>query len=683
MSAVKKKPVQKRPKGRPIARLLWWPFGMLWGFAWRLGMISALMLGVAVLYFTLGLPAFEKLVDGRTKGSVTLLDHRGDVFAWRGDQYGGLIHAGSVSPHLKDAVIATEDKRFYWHIGVDPRGILSAIRINLRAGRGALSGNGGSTITQQTAKLLCLGMPFDADIWSNEAAYERDCRRTTLWRKIKEAAYAFALELKYSKDEILTIYMNRAFLGAGSRGFEAAAQRYFGISAAQTDIAQAAMLAGLLKAPSLYAPTNNIKRAQDRSQVVVRLMAAQGYISTIEAELALQNPAKLSQTAAQRAGGYFADWVMSDGPDYFTRNTTEDVIIRTTFDKDMQKIAEQAVSSIFEERVTPTSKAQAAVVVMALDGAVLAMVGGRNTRVAGVFNRATQAKRQTGSTFKPFVYAAALEQGYAPDATVLDAPVGYQVPGSGVWSPQNYSREYQGTITLAQALAQSLNIPAVKVSEAVGRDTVQRIASGFGIDSTAAQGPALALGVTESTLLRMSAAYAAIANGGTAVTPYGLINLRLQNSDAPLIGQSGGKGARVVTQDVAEALTYMMYEAIESGTGQRARLNGVQAAGKTGTTQSAKDAWFIGFTRDLVVGVWIGNDDNTPLRGVTGGTLPAEIWHRVAQKAYEGKAGKPLRMQSNLQTDATRRRIGPPNDTPAASSITDFLRNLFGATPQQ
>ncbi len=279
------------------------------------------------------------LLDGRARGSVTLLDRNGQVYAWRGDQYGGIVTSDTVSPAVKNAVVATEDKRFYRHFGLSPRGIASAVRINLSEGRGPLSGHGGSTLTQQVAKLLCLGVSFDPTVWDSEAAYEHDCRRSTLWRKIKEAIYAMALEVQYSKDEILTIYLNRAFLGSGSFGFEAASQRYFGHSAAEATVPEAAMMAGMLTAPSRYAPTNNLKRSQDRAATVLKLMQEQGYITMAQRKAAVAHPATLSQAARARAGGYFADWVMSTGPDFLTRDTTEDVIIRTTLDQNIQKAA--------------------------------------------------------------------------------------------------------------------------------------------------------------------------------------------------------------------------------------------------------------------------------------------------------------------------------------------------------
>jgi len=508
-------PRRKRKPARKKRGLLGWillPFAWLlrlvWRLTWRLGVIVAVMVGLGVFYFASQLPPFEALVDGRVRGSVTLADRDGAVFATRGDRFGGMVTAQSVSPYLRNAVVASEDKRFYSHFGLSPRGIASAVRINLRNGRGPLSGNGGSTITQQTAKLLCLGVPFDATRWDNEAEYEADCRRTTLWRKIKEAVYAMGMEVAYTKDEILSIYLNRAYTGGGSRGFEAAANRYFGKSASEVTPGEAAMMSGLLPAPSRFAPTNNYDRAVGRAEIVIKLMNDQGYISDAQAAEALANPAQLSAAAQEKAGGYFADWVMTQGPEFFTDKTTEDVIINTTLDPRIQKAAEDGLTWVFENKVREGSEAQAAVIVMSADGAVRAMVGGRNVRASGAFNRATQARRQTGSAFKPFVFGTALELGFSPLDLIDDSPLTITIPGSGPWEPKNYDRAFKGPITLTQALAESRNIPAVILSEEIGREAVSTVARGFGIENDLAAGPALALGVSESTLIEMTGAYA-------------------------------------------------------------------------------------------------------------------------------------------------------------------------------
>jgi penicillin-binding protein 1A len=685
----KRKAAARKPIGGPIGlivALVRWVMRVIWGITWRIGFVSAVILALAVTYFALQLPDPETLLDGRARGSVTLMDRSGEVFAWRGDQFGGAITTDTASPHLMHAIIATEDKRFYWHLGVSPRGIASAVRINLREGRGPLSGHGGSTITQQTAKLLCLGLPFEPKDWESEAAYEADCRRTTVWRKAKEALFAMAMEARYGKDAILNIYMNRAFLGAGARGFEAASQRYFGKSAAEVNPAEAAMLAGLLKAPTRYAPTNNLARSQDRAAVIIELMREQGYLSTMEADIARVAPAVLSEAAQAKAGGYFADWVMDSGPEFFTRDTTEDVIIRTTLDRRLQRAAEEAMQVIFETKVREGSKAQAAIVVMSADGAVRAMVGGRKVKVTGAFNRATQALRQTGSAFKPFVYATAMELGYSPYDRAMDAPLTINIPGSGPWSPKNYTKDFKGSVTLVDALKDSLNIPAVRISEAVGRENVRKVAGDFGIASDLAAGPALALGASESTLIEMTGAYAGILNGGSSVTPYGLVELRLLGESEPLMDNEGGIGERVIQPNAAGLLTFMMERVVSEGTGRRAALPDREAAGKTGTTQAARDAWFIGFTADYVAGVWMGYDDNTPLTGVTGGGLPAEIWHEVMVRVHEGLPARPLPMvaptapvQAPAPQNAAPQDFTPiPADNIAETVLQRVLRG-FGA----
>ncbi|MEM9433286.1 MAG: transglycosylase domain-containing protein [Pseudomonadota bacterium] len=680
----------KKPRGI-FARIMA-PFvfivRMLLGLVWRISALALVALACAVGYFYVQLPPLEELIDGRTRGSVTLLDREGVVFAWRGDQFGGPIGANSVSPHLKNAVVATEDKRFYRHLGISPRGIASAIRINLREGRGALQGHGGSTITQQTAKLLCLGVPFDQTRWDSESAYEADCRRTTKARKAKEAIYALAMEAKYTKDEILTVYLNRAYLGAGSRGFEAASQRYFSISSREVNVPQAAMLAGLLKAPTTYAPTNNLQRSQDRASVILNLMQDQDYITPAESAAAKAAPATLSDAARAQAGGYFTDWVMDTVPAFLSGDTTEDVVIKSTFDARLQKAAEDAMDFIFKNKVREGSEAQAAIVVMSADGAVRAVVGGRETKVSGAFNRATQAKRQTGSAFKPFVYAAAMDLGFQYDSIVEDAPVTFTIPGSGDYSPQNYSRNFQGMMTLTDALRQSINTVAVKVSEEVGRDNVKAVAEAFGIDNELANGPALALGASESTLMEMTGAYAGILNGGRAVVPYGLSELRLKNDPTPILVQEGGMGGRVMSPQAAQQLTYMMYRVVTDGTGRRAQLDDREAAGKTGTTQASRDAWFIGFTAQYVVGVWMGYDDNTPLTGVTGGGLPAEIWKETMVRINDALPPEPLPMirpdrppsvddflRPARQQPNQQRRSRPLSN---ADNVEEVIRNMLG-----
>jgi 1A family penicillin-binding protein len=693
-TAAKRKPARAKAPRRGItgffAGIIGWILRFFLRLFVRAGIVTALIVGAMVGYTYTTLPEVSAALDGRARGSVQLLDREGVAFAWRGDQFGGVVTADSVSPHLKNAIVATEDRRFYQHFGISPRGVASAVRINLSEGRGPLSGHGGSTITQQTAKLLCLGVEYDPNAWKSEAEYISDCRRGSLYRKGKEAIYALAMEAKYSKDEILSIYLNRAYMGGGAYGAAAAAERYFSKPASALTPQEAAMIAGLLTAPSSLAPTSNIERSQARAATVLRLMNEQGYLSDEQTRASQANPATLSDKAKTQTGGYFADWVMQSGPDFFTRDTTEDVIISTTLDQRIQKAAEDAIKTVFATKVREESKAQAAIVVMSADGAVRGMVGGRETNVSGVFNRATQAKRQTGSAFKPFVYATALELGYSPYDRVLDEPFCMNIPGSGEWCPENYSREFNGSVTLVDALARSLNVPAVKVSESVGRDLVHKVSEDFGILSDLTDTPALALGASEASLLEMTGAFAGILNGGSSVTPYGLVELRLQGEDTPLMGTGGGIGERVIQEEAARQLIWMMEKVVSNGTGTRAKLPDREAAGKTGTTQAARDAWFIGFTADYVAGVWMGYDDNTPLSGVTGGGLPAEIWREAMVRVHAGLPPKPLPMivpeaprqvvqpQPQPQQQAPTLQRPERNGTVLENALNQLLRDILG-----
>lgn len=654
---------------------------VIWGASWRLAMVVFLIIGAATAYFYSGLPAAQELFDARARGSVTMLDRSGKVFAWRGETF-GTVDSDQIAPVLKHAVIATEDKRYYLHPGIDPQGIAGAIKINMAEGRGPLEGHGGSTITQQVSKLLCLGDSFDPIHWENEAEFEQDCRDTSLWRKVKEVPFSFALELKYSKDDILNIYMNRSYLGAGARGFEAASQRYFNKPAAEVNAAEAAMLAGLLRAPSYYAPTANLERSQTRARTVLNLMHDQGYLDDQQFASAKENPATLSQAAAARAGGYFADWVMDSGPGFLTSETTEDVTLQTTFDQDVQRIAERSVKRIFDEKVKDNSKAEVAVVVMSADGAVRAMIGGRDTTVNGAFNRAIQAKRQTGSSFKPFVYGAALEAGYSPSDVVNDGPLTINIPGGKNWSPKNYTRRYYGNVSLTDALKRSLNTATIRLQEAVGRDAVRRVAHDFGIVSNLTKSPSLGLGASEATLLELTGAYAGIRNGGTSVAPYGVVELKIRGDEEPLMGQLGGLGERVISQRAAGQLIYMMQKVIESGTGTRAQLGDRAIAGKTGTTSSYRDAWFVGFSEQYVVGVWMGYDDNTPLTGVTGGGLPAEIWQAVMADIHQDLPKLPL---STVSPDGSGIIVSSGGNTPkvvTSGSADDPLASALAGAMQ-
>ncbi len=664
MTRQKKKTSSKpgpKAKAKPTRRQSWLDRAVkrVLGFFLRLGLriaaLIALIVAASTAYYYVSLPNVDVLFDARAKGSVTMLDHRGEVFAWRGDQFGGEIRPGNVSPFLTKAIMAAEDRRFYSHFGIDPRGLARAMVANARAGRFV---QGGSTLTQQVAKNVFL-------------TSER-----TIERKIKEIPVALALELKYTKDEILAIYLNRVYLGAGATGFEAAAQRYFSKSAREVSLQEAAMLAGLLKAPSRFSPTSNMGRAQGRASVIINAMRETGVITELEAEKALAEPATLSREASRRTGAHFADWVMESGPAFLVQSTTEDVRIQTTFDPRVQDMAEAALKHVFDTKVRKDSPAEAAIVVMNHQGEIRAIVGGRDPR-ANTFNRATQALRQTGSAFKPIVYAAAMEAGLSPNDTIVDRPLTMNIPGSGEWSPRNYSGKYEGPVTLSEALAKSINTVAVRLSEQAGRERVRALAKDLGVSSEIAKGPAVALGVSEATLIEMTAAYAAFANGGRLALPTGIREITIRGDEAPVMTASQtGNGAQIISQSSAAKVTAMMRQVITAGTGRRADLGPISAAGKTGTTQAARDAWFIGFTGHYVVGVWMGKDDNAPLTAVTGGGLPADIWGEVMTRLHKGLSVKPL----NASYDRTHGVVAGTDNDGVVQTIFKEVFNLLSST---
>jgi membrane peptidoglycan carboxypeptidase len=438
------------------------------------------------------------------------------------------------------------------------------------------------------------------------------------------------------------------------------------------------MLAGLLKAPTRYAPTNNLKRAQERANLIIGLMESQKFLSISEAKFARENPAVLSKIAQSRAGGYFTDWVMASLPKYLTYETTEDVVITTTFDPILQNTAEMAVRRAFKNQVSRYSKAQAAVIIMSPNGAVRAMVGGREESGTGLFNRATQALRQTGSSFKPIVYAAALEAGYSPNDIVNDEQITINLPGSNSWIPKNYSNTFNGEVTLTKAFSESLNIPAVKISEAVGRTSVSELGKKFGLLSDPTNGPAIALGTSEATLLDLVGAYATILNNGTKVEPFGWEKLQLKkNKNEILMGKSERPNMRVVNQETAQDLIFMMSEVTKNGTGKRAKFPDWEIAGKTGTSQSARDAWFIGFSKYYIAGVWIGYDNNTPLQGVTGGGLPADIWRNIMEEIHSNLT--PIPLVANRQNWNSGKNISNMVGEPSSlgTILGKFFNNLF------
>lgn len=565
------------------------------------------------------LPPIEQLLLKENLGGSTILDRYNQPFAWRGPQF-DTVDIEKVSPHLINAILAIEDRRFFKHPGIDPRGIFRAILRNYRAGAFV---EGGSTITQQTAKLVFLNS------------------EKTLDRKFLELPLAFAMEWRYSKIEILSIYLNRVYLGAGSYGFEAAAQRYFGKSAQHLSFSESAMLAGLLQAPSRYSPAFHMRNARNRAITVLNTMEEEGYLSADEKEIAIRNPAQLLPTGKGNWGNYFADWVWNSTPEWLIKSGT-DVIIRTTFDQKIQSIVEKSVYTVLKKHYGAHSPAQAAVIVASPKGEVYAMVGGLDYKQSP-FNRATRAKRQPGSAFKVVVYAAALENGLRPSDLAYDGPVSLK---NTAWSPKNYNGKFNGEITLTEAFADSINTVAVRISERVGHKKIKEMAVRLGAipKRTSIPGPSVALGVMEVSLLNMTRVYASIANQGNVTEPYGIRSISLKN-DEVLLRNDTRTSKKVMSKKTAASLTSMLEMVIKSGTGRRAFLSGHPAAGKTGTSQNSRDAWFIGFTGNYITSVWIGSDTNASLKDVTGGTIPATIWHTIMTQILEDK--KPIALAND------------------------------------
>jgi penicillin-binding protein 1A len=580
--------------------------------------------GVGLVWIAWDLPDIDALAPGDAaprRQAVTLLADDGSTLAAYGDLWGQRLRVEELPKHLSQAVMAIEDRRFYDHWGVDPRGILRAAIANLRAGRVA---QGGSTLTQQLAKNLFL-------------TPER-----SLERKLRELVLAFRLEQRFAKDEILTIYLNRVYLGAGSYGVEAASQRYFGHSARTLDVYQGALLAGLLKAPSRYNPRRDVAAARARTRIVLDAMVDAGFLDRGTADAALRQGEAAGFGAARVHGGgarYFSDWALERASGY-AGATRDDLVVSTTLDPQLQAVAEAVAQKAAAAGV------QIALVAMTPQGAVRAMVGGTDYG-ASQFNRATQALRQPGSAFKPFVYLPALEAGMTPATVIEDAPV--TVEG---WSPENFSRKYRGPVTLREAMAQSLNTVAVRLSENVGRDRVIRATRRLGIASELSPLPSLALGAGEVTLLDLTAAYAVFANGGTGVVPFGVRDI---NSGGKPFYRAGTSAVRVIEPAIAAAMTDLLVAVVRDGTGRAARLDR-PAAGKTGTSQDYRDAWFVGYTAELVTGVWIGHDDGASLRidgkPVTGGGLPARLWRDFMTTALDGLPVRALAIQLRATPEA-------------------------------
>ena len=619
---------------------------LLW-LSVNVSVIVSVILFIAVVNYVNKLPPIEELLDDRKRGSVTLLDRNNEVFAWRGNQFGGILKSNVLNPVLHDAIISVEDRTFYSHYGVSLRGILGAIRINLREGRGPFSGHGGSTITQQVAKILCL---LQGDINT-----QKHCRRSTISRKLLEIPFALALEYAYSKKDILSIYINRVYLGSGAYGFEAASERYFNKSSSELSIGEAALLAGLLKAPTRYSPINNKDLSQSRALTVLKIMRDQKMISITDFKKAVKSLPVIQENNINDIGSYYADWVMQDAPQEITKQSKEDIIIRTYFDPEIQKAVDDTILSFLETEIMSESKAQIAVVVMSADGHVRAMSGGRpSEKIPGQFNRAYQAKRQPGSAFKPFVYGAALDIGISPNTILTDEPVTIMFGENNYkeYSPKNYDNKYLGPVTIEEAFSKSLNTVAVKVGTQIGINRVKTLARELGIETFIPSEPSIALGSSEVNLLELTTAYAGILNNGTKVYAKGWRDLSVKKSNEIIIKEGSEQGFRVFSKLAAQTLKYLMFSSVETGTGKNASVQDWQIAGKTGTSQSFRDAWFVGFSTNYVIGVWMGNDDNRPLKNVSGGGLPAKIFSKIMTKiSFELATKKEIAMVSPDQFD--------------------------------
>ncbi len=567
--------------------------------------------GIVLAVYASDLPDIHQIGGLKKRPSVTVLAADGTILARSGDLYGRTLTVAQLPPNLVHAVVAIEDRRFYHHFGVDPIGLVRALVINARSGATV---QGGSTLTQQLAKNMFL-------------TPER-----TFKRKLQEALLAIQLERYYSKDQILTGYLNRVYLGSGAFGVDAAAQTYFGKSATDLDLRESAIIAGLLKAPSRYSPTTDIDAAEARAQLVLQAMHNEGYISDSETLAALSaGPPPIRHSSLTEGAGYVTDWVVQQLHGYFGQ-VDRDIVVYTTIDPALQKLAETKVEETLAGPAVKLRASQAALVSMTPGGAVRAMVGGRNY-ADSQFNRATQAQRQPGSAFKPFVYLAAIENGLTPDSLVDDAPI--NVRG---WSPENFEPGFRGRIPARQALAESINTAAVRVLDYAGIDHVRHVAQRLGISEPIPHDLSIALGTSDVTLIELTGAYAAFANGGVGVLPHVIEKVTDGGGAALYLRQGGGPGEVASPMHIAE-LVSMMTDVIAYGTGKAARLDR-PAAGKTGTSQDYRNAWFIGFTADMVTGVWFGNDDNSPMKKVTGGMLPAHTWHEFMMEA---EAREPIR----------------------------------------
>ena len=562
-----------------------------------------------IAWYATDLPDVDKALTATRQPTVRLAAASGAPLAAFGEIHGPAVRLDALPGALVQAVLATEDRRFFHHYGIDPIGLVRAVVANIRAGRII---QGASTITQQLAKNLFL-------------TPER-----TLKRKVQELLLALWLENKFTKHQILSIYLNRVYLGAGVFGVEAAARHYFGRPARSLSLYQAAMLAGSLKAPSRYNPARHPDRVAGRTAQVLANMVDAGAITPAEARAA--KGGRLSASAG-RAGRYFSGWIMKQVGSYVSPGD-HDLGVRTTLDLRLQGQAEALVEALLAGPGAKADVSQAAVVVLAPSGAVRAMVGGRD-HGASQFNRATQALRQPGSAFKPVVYLAGLESGLEPASRLVDAPVAV-----GDWRPRNFDGRYRGAVSLREALAGSINTVAVTVAEQAGRENVVAAARRLGLSTPLSATPSLALGAAEVSLIELTGAYGAFATGGIGVWPHGISEIS-DGTGRVLYRRTGSGPGRVMKLGHASAMTKMLASVVSEGTGRGAAL-AWPAAGKTGTSQDFRDAWFVGYTAQFTAGVWMGNDDGRPMKGVTGGGLPARLWHDIMLAAHEDLEARPL-----------------------------------------
>ena len=553
------------------------------------------------------LPPIQSLEIPKRPPSIQIVDVQGRALARRGDLAGAPMPLKEMPNYVPKAFIAIEDRRFYEHYGVDPFGIGRAFVANVMHRSVA---QGGSTITQQLAKNLFL------------------TQERTITRKLQEVLLSLWLERKFSKTQILEMYLNRIYFGSGAYGIEQASQHYFGKSARHITIAEAALLAGLVKSPSRLAPTRNFDGAKQRARVVLSAMADLRFISVSSERAALSHPPRIVAQANTGSVNYVADWVM-DALNDTLGHVDEDIVVQTTIDASLQASAEKSLGDELAQKGDKNGVAQGAVVAMAPDGAVRALVGGRNY-ADSQFNRAVAAKRQPGSAFKPFVYLTALEHGLTPDTVREDKPINVKD-----WQPENYGHEYFGPVTLTKALALSLNTVSVRLTLEVTPMAVIRTAYRLGIASKLEPNASIALGTSEVSMLELIGAYAPFANGGYAIMPHVIEKITATNGKL-LYARKAQQLGRIVEARYVSMMNGMMAETLTIGTAHKAALPGWPAAGKTGTSQDFRDAWFIGYTAHLITGVWLGNDDGTPTKHVTGGSLPVEIWSRFMRSAHQG-----------------------------------------------